>query len=188
MAVARGIAANALRAKTIALAWRHRGEPPGRPVSARRRNHLGIRPGHDRQPDLLSQPRAILKTGPARGNGLLASQYWLVQAVRHRCKGLLPRTDDATHGYEIDGRLLRTGAANFSASGLQRQDNDLIVIGSAAAAFKRTFDARFAGGEQWRTGPRDFRVSDESHRRLAHQPKHRHFCLGARTHHRAKRQ
>jgi hypothetical protein len=29
--------------------------------------------------------------------------------------------------YQIDGRLLRTGAANFSASGLKRQDNDLIV-------------------------------------------------------------
>jgi phosphatidylserine/phosphatidylglycerophosphate/cardiolipin synthase-like enzyme len=29
--------------------------------------------------------------------------------------------------YEIDGHLLRTGAANFSASGLKRQDNDLIV-------------------------------------------------------------
>jgi hypothetical protein len=43
----------------------------------------------------------------------------------------------------------RTGAANFSASGLKRQDNDLIVIESAEAAanFKRNFDARFASGE-----------------------------------------
>jgi phosphatidylserine/phosphatidylglycerophosphate/cardiolipin synthase-like enzyme len=51
--------------------------------------------------------------------------------------------------YQIDGRLLRTGAANFSASGLKRQDNDLIVIESAAAAtaFRRAFDARFASGE-----------------------------------------
>jgi hypothetical protein len=49
----------------------------------------------------------------------------------------------------IDGRLLRTGAANFSASGLKRQDNDLIVIESvdAAAAFKRNFDAQFAEGD-----------------------------------------
>ena len=30
--------------------------------------------------------------------------------------------------YQIDGRMLRSGAANFSASGLKRQDNDLIVI------------------------------------------------------------
>jgi phosphatidylserine/phosphatidylglycerophosphate/cardiolipin synthase-like enzyme len=51
--------------------------------------------------------------------------------------------------YQIDGRLLRTGAANFSASGLKRQDNDLVVIESADAAgtFKRTFDMRFASGE-----------------------------------------
>jgi phosphatidylserine/phosphatidylglycerophosphate/cardiolipin synthase-like enzyme len=51
--------------------------------------------------------------------------------------------------YEIDGRLLRTGAANFSASGLKRQDNDLIVIESAeaAAAFKHNFEARFATGQ-----------------------------------------
>jgi phosphatidylserine/phosphatidylglycerophosphate/cardiolipin synthase-like enzyme len=30
--------------------------------------------------------------------------------------------------YQIDGRVLRTGAANFSASGLKRQDNDLIIM------------------------------------------------------------
>jgi phosphatidylserine/phosphatidylglycerophosphate/cardiolipin synthase-like enzyme len=51
--------------------------------------------------------------------------------------------------YEIDSKLLRTGAANFSASGLKRQDNDLIVIHSAnaAAEFEREFDSRFAAGE-----------------------------------------
>jgi phosphatidylserine/phosphatidylglycerophosphate/cardiolipin synthase-like enzyme len=51
--------------------------------------------------------------------------------------------------YEIDGQLLRTGAANFSASGLKRQDNDLIVISDAqvAAKFKHVFEARFASGE-----------------------------------------
>ena len=58
--------------------------------------------------------------------------------------------------YEIDGRLLRTGAANFSASGLKRQDNDLIVIESAeaAAAFKHTFEAQFASGEAPSAGAR----------------------------------
>ena len=58
--------------------------------------------------------------------------------------------------YQIDGRLLRTGAANFSASGLKRQDNDLIVIESAgaAASFKRNFDARFASGEALSAGGR----------------------------------
>jgi phosphatidylserine/phosphatidylglycerophosphate/cardiolipin synthase-like enzyme len=53
------------------------------------------------------------------------------------------------NSYQIDGRLLRTGAANFSAPGLKRQDNDLIVVESAAAAtaFRRAFDARFDSGE-----------------------------------------
>lgn len=48
--------------------------------------------------------------------------------------------------YQIDGRLLRTGAANFSASGLKRQDNDLVVIESraAVAAFLRRFEAIYA--------------------------------------------
>src|SRR6202011_91013 len=50
--------------------------------------------------------------------------------------------------YEIDGRLLRTGAANFSASGLKRQDNDLIVIESAVAAAAFKHDRRGSGG--WR--------------------------------------
>jgi phosphatidylserine/phosphatidylglycerophosphate/cardiolipin synthase-like enzyme len=51
--------------------------------------------------------------------------------------------------YQIDGRLLRAGAANFFASGLKRQDNDLIVIESSetAAGFKRAFEARFSSGE-----------------------------------------
>jgi phosphatidylserine/phosphatidylglycerophosphate/cardiolipin synthase-like enzyme len=50
--------------------------------------------------------------------------------------------------YQIDGHVLRTGAANFSASGLKREDDDLIVIESteAAMAFKRNFEARFASG------------------------------------------
>lgn len=51
--------------------------------------------------------------------------------------------------YQIDGRLLRTGAANFSASGLKRQDNDLVIIENAAAAdeFRRHFEAIFAESE-----------------------------------------
>jgi phosphatidylserine/phosphatidylglycerophosphate/cardiolipin synthase-like enzyme len=51
--------------------------------------------------------------------------------------------------YQIDGRWLRTGAANFSASGLKRQGNDLLVIDSqtAAVAFERHFETIFAQGE-----------------------------------------
>ncbi len=43
--------------------------------------------------------------------------------------------------YDIDGTLLRTGSANFSTSGENAQDNDLIVIRDPAAAAK--FDAHF---------------------------------------------
>jgi len=51
--------------------------------------------------------------------------------------------------YEIDDRVLRTGAANFSASGLKREDNDLVVIedAQAAAKFKHAFEARFVSGK-----------------------------------------
>jgi phosphatidylserine/phosphatidylglycerophosphate/cardiolipin synthase-like enzyme len=68
------------------------------------------------------------------------------------------KASDPMHlkSYQIDGKLLRTGAANFSASGLKRQDNDLIVIESAgaAASFKHNFDARFASGEALSAGAR----------------------------------
>ena len=43
--------------------------------------------------------------------------------------------------YCVDGQTLRTGAANFSASGLKQQDNDLTLLrGPAACA---AFDANF---------------------------------------------
>ena len=68
------------------------------------------------------------------------------------------KSSDLMHlkSYQIDGKLLRTGAANFSASGLKRQDNDLIMIESAEAAaiFKRNFDAQFASGEALPAGAR----------------------------------
>jgi phosphatidylserine/phosphatidylglycerophosphate/cardiolipin synthase-like enzyme len=43
--------------------------------------------------------------------------------------------------YSIDGEVLRTGSANFSTSGENAQDNDLIIIREAGAAAK--FDAHF---------------------------------------------
>jgi phosphatidylserine/phosphatidylglycerophosphate/cardiolipin synthase-like enzyme len=44
------------------------------------------------------------------------------------------KTRDPMHlkSYQIDSKLLRTGVVNFSASGLKRQDNDLIVIESVS--------------------------------------------------------
>jgi hypothetical protein len=44
--------------------------------------------------------------------------------------------------YQINGRLLRTGAANFSAPGLKRQDVNLIVIERAGGRVQA-----WAGGE-----------------------------------------
>jgi phosphatidylserine/phosphatidylglycerophosphate/cardiolipin synthase-like enzyme len=43
--------------------------------------------------------------------------------------------------YAIDGERLRTGAANFSTSGENAQDNDLVVIRDAGAVAK--FEAHF---------------------------------------------
>ena len=43
--------------------------------------------------------------------------------------------------YEIDGTFLRTGSANFSTSGENAQDNDLIVIRDPGASAK--FEAHF---------------------------------------------
>ncbi len=51
--------------------------------------------------------------------------------------------------YAVDGRWLRSGAANLSASGLKQQDNDLVLVDSPAlaAAFERNFEVIFAAGD-----------------------------------------
>ena len=56
--------------------------------------------------------------------------------------------------YVVDGQVLRTGSANFSASGLKRQDNDLVVIRDAAAVlgFVAAFERLWARPDhrEWR--------------------------------------
>jgi phosphatidylserine/phosphatidylglycerophosphate/cardiolipin synthase-like enzyme len=47
--------------------------------------------------------------------------------------------------YEIDGEVLRTGSANFSTSGENMQDNDLIVIRDANAAASSTRSSNACG-------------------------------------------
>jgi phosphatidylserine/phosphatidylglycerophosphate/cardiolipin synthase-like enzyme len=51
--------------------------------------------------------------------------------------------------YEIDGGVLRTGSANFSTSGENAQDNDLVVIRdtSAAAKFETHFRSMWADAQ-----------------------------------------
>ena len=47
--------------------------------------------------------------------------------------------------YAVDGRLLRTGSANWSPTGLKRQDNDVRYEASAEAVER--FEAKFT--EMW---------------------------------------
>ena len=48
--------------------------------------------------------------------------------------------------YAVDGVKLRTGSGNFSRSGLEAQDNDLVVVDDpeAVSRFERDFDAIFS--------------------------------------------
>jgi phosphatidylserine/phosphatidylglycerophosphate/cardiolipin synthase-like enzyme len=45
--------------------------------------------------------------------------------------------------YCVDGKVLRTGSANFTVSGLKREDDDLVVVRDQAAitAFEATFES-----------------------------------------------
>jgi phosphatidylserine/phosphatidylglycerophosphate/cardiolipin synthase-like enzyme len=45
--------------------------------------------------------------------------------------------------FEVDGKILRTGSANFSADAEKRQDNDLLIIHDplAVASYRTKFDS-----------------------------------------------
>jgi len=60
--------------------------------------------------------------------------------VEMRFKG--PRELMHLKSYCVDGRFLRTGSANFTASGLKRQENDLVVVEGegACAGFQAMFE------------------------------------------------
>lgn len=68
-----------------------------------------------------------------------------------RTPGVEARVKQGEHlmhlkAYQVDRRILRTGSANFSVSGLQRQENDIILIESrdAVARFLRDFEPLWA--------------------------------------------
>jgi phosphatidylserine/phosphatidylglycerophosphate/cardiolipin synthase-like enzyme len=58
---------------------------------------------------------------------------------------LKPPRSEIMHlkSYCVDGRVLRTGSANFTVSGLRREDDDLVVIRDPAsiAAFEESFES-----------------------------------------------
>lgn len=96
-----------------------------------------------------------LRTAAKRGVGvrivLVAEPNVLV-----RVKPSLP---DIMHlkAYAVDGRLLRTGAANFSAAGLKRQNNDLVLTDDRHAidGFTKAFEAIWDESQGADTDSRD---------------------------------
>lgn len=68
------------------------------------------------------------------------------------------RSRDLMHlkSYQVDGRALRSGSANFSVSGAEFQDNDLILIESPAAVaqFEETFQRLWARSDNQKIGMR----------------------------------
>jgi len=69
-----------------------------------------------------------------------ATSILLAAGIEVRVKG----ARDLMHlkSYAIDGRLLRTGSANWSPTGLKRQDNDVVYESSPEAVerFERKFE------------------------------------------------
>jgi phosphatidylserine/phosphatidylglycerophosphate/cardiolipin synthase-like enzyme len=61
--------------------------------------------------------------------------------VEMRFKG--PRELMHLKSYCVDGHILRTGSANFTASGLKRQENDLVVVEGegACVGFQAMFES-----------------------------------------------
>lgn len=79
-----------------------------------------------------------------RWGGETTTSILLAAGIEVRVKG----AKDLMHlkSYAIDGRLLRTGSANWSATGLKRQDNDVLYETNAQAveSFERTFESMWS--------------------------------------------
>jgi len=99
--------------------------------------------------------RVYLDGEGASGAGSAVEFIAATPNVELRRKG---RGRDLMHlkSYQVDGRTLRTGSANFSASGEEFQDNDVIVIDSPAAVerFEDAFERLWARPDNQRIGLR----------------------------------
>lgn len=91
---------------------------------------------------LYFDPEQFKRVG-ARNDDLMA-----LVSQPHVSARLKSEQDDLMHlkSFAVDGRILRSGSANFSWSGLTRQDNDIVIFDdpAAAAAFTAHFDALWA--------------------------------------------
>ncbi|WP_084570491.1 phospholipase D-like domain-containing protein [Methylosinus sp. PW1] len=70
-----------------------------------------------------------------------ASDFDRLRELSQRLRTSPPGPFMHLKSYSVDDMLLRTGSANFTASGMKQQDNDVVVIRDRAAA--QTFEARF---------------------------------------------
>ncbi len=79
----------------------------------------------------------------AEATALSTTTILLAAGIEVRVKG----ARDLMHlkSYAVDGRLLRTGSANWSPTGLKRQDND--VLYEASSEMVDAFETRFS--ELW---------------------------------------
>jgi phosphatidylserine/phosphatidylglycerophosphate/cardiolipin synthase-like enzyme len=80
----------------------------------------------------------------ASGPGFAGRIRGLRGAERIEVRLKPPRTEIMhLKSYCVDGRVLRTGSANFTVWGLKREDDDLVVIRDQAAitAFEESFEA-----------------------------------------------
>ncbi|SDR06060.1 PLD-like domain-containing protein [Rhizobiales bacterium GAS191] len=79
----------------------------------------------------------------ASGPGFAGRARGLREAQRIEVR-LKPPGSEIMHlkSYCVDGKVLRTGSANFTVSGLKREDDDLVVIRdpAAIATFEQTFE------------------------------------------------
>ena len=98
--------------------------------------HKGVRVRVYRDRDQFSQEM--------QSGGLTTTSILLAAGIEVRVKG----ARDLMHlkSYAVDGRLLRSGSANWSPTGLKRQDNDVLYESSPEAVerFARKFEEMWA--------------------------------------------